>query len=249
MEYITVFSRFFSPFGQILDFLLPPRCIMTGEAVDVQGMLAPSYWQKLNFIDAPFCDSCGYAFDFSESTAKAFCPKCMEHAPVYDRARACLRYDGASRDLILRFKHADGMHVAPSMIDFMVTTMRRDGLDDADIVIPVPLHRFRLWRRRYNQAAILASGIGRKAGIRHIPDMLVRTRHTPSQGHKRAGERAKNVRAAFALRPRYADIIMGKKILLVDDVYTTGATVNECATVLKNAGATDVLVLTFARVN
>jgi ComF family protein len=156
-----------------------------------------------------------------------------------------MRYDEASRGLVLSFKHADRTHAAPAYGEWM----RRAGaelLADADIAVPVPLHWTRLFVRRYNQAALLAHAIRRAGGPPVEPDLLVRRRRTPTQGHLGRLARARNVRSAFAVRPGAA--IDGRRIVLIDDVMTTGATVGECARVLKRAGAARVDVLTLARV-
>ncbi len=158
-----------------------------------------------------------------------------------------MRYDDHSRDLILGFKYADRTFAAPAFARWMVRAAA--GLiNDADLVVPVPLHRFRLWRRRYNQAALLALGITKLAGKQAVPDLLVRKRATPSQGRLSAAQRRANVRGAFAVRAERRAELAGKRVLLVDDVMTTGATVSSSARALLRAGAAAVDVVTLARV-
>jgi len=155
-------------------------------------------------------------------------------------------YDDASKGLILRLKHADHLHLARGLAQNMFAA-GKDLLDEADFIVPVPLHRFRLFQRRYNQAALLAQALGKLSGKPVLVDVLLRARATQSQGHLKREERRKNVAGAFCLAPRKAAQMAGKKILLVDDVMTTGATANACATALIKAGVAAVFVLTAAK--
>lgn len=233
-------------FAKFLDLLLPPRCIVSGEPVAVQGAVAPEIWGRLNFIGDPLCRICGTPFHFRVDAA-SLCGGCLRDTPPYDSARAALVYDDHSRDMILRFKHADQIHAVHSFVPWM----RRAGADalaKADLLVPVPLHRWRLFRRRYNQAAVLSAALSRACGTLCVPDVLLRQRMTKSQGHMRFRQRRANVRGAFSVNPRYLDLVKQAKVVLVDDVYTTGSTVRECVKILKKAGATEVHVLTLAKV-
>jgi ComF family protein len=168
-------------------------------------------------------------------------------APVFQSARAAVLYDDASRKLVLGFKHGDRTHAAKAL----AVWMRRAGgeiLEQADALVPVPLHRWRLFQRRYNQSALLAQQIGLLAGKPVLYDALRRIRPTPSQGHFTRKERRENVKGAFAVSSEDKAAAEGKTLLLIDDVLTTGATVDECARVLLVAGAKQVLVLTLSRV-
>ena len=166
---------------------------------------------------------------------------------AFDRARAVMLYDDFSRGLVLRFKHGDRLDAAAVFARWMV---RAGGgmLDAADLVAPVPLHWTRLIARRYNQAAILARHIARQSRPGFVPDLLLRTRRTPSQGSMSRAERARNVRGAFVVSSRHAAGVADRRIVLVDDVMTTGATAGQCARALRKAGAAAVDVLTLARV-
>ncbi|WP_448202814.1 double zinc ribbon domain-containing protein [Azospirillum sp. sgz302134] len=230
----------------ILDALLPPRCLCCGGSVDRQGGLCAGCWGTLTFIAAPVCACCGVPFEFAVA-GETLCGACMAEPPPFGRARAVLVYDDGSRPLVLGFKHGDRIHAA----DAYGAWMARAGaelLADADLLAPVPLHRWRLFRRRYNQAALLARATGRRAGVPVVPDLLLRRRATPSQGGLDRKGRAKNVKGAFLLRPGVKARVEGKRVVLVDDVLTTGATLAECARVLRRAGAARVDVLTLARV-
>jgi len=227
----------------LLDLLLPPRCLACGEEVSAAHALCAGCWRKLTFLDEPCCACCGLPFAYDFGTG-ALCGACARATPAYDRARSALRYDEGSRPLVLSFKHGDRLHGAPAYGDWM----RRAGasmLGDADLLIPVPLHWSRLLRRRYNQAAILAYAIRERGGPPVAPDALRRHRRTASQGNFGADRRRRNVRHAFGLKPGMN--VRGLKIVLIDDVLTTGATVEECARVLKRNGAARVDVLTLAR--
>jgi ComF family protein len=158
-----------------------------------------------------------------------------------------LRYEEGCRELILRFKHADRIDGAGTFAGWMA---RAGGelVASADIIAPVPLHRWRLVRRRYNQAAILANAIGGLRGKLVIPDLLVRRRATPSQGHLGRSQRQRNVAGAFTVHPRRAQVAAGARILLIDDVLTTGATAEACARALRSGGSKAVDLLVLARV-
>ncbi len=227
----------------LLDLLLPPRCLACGATVSSADTLCARCWRGITFLGAPCCACCGLPFEF-ELAGPALCGECLRAPPPFDRARAAMRYDEASRTLILAFKHGDRLHLAPAFGRWL----RRAGgelVAEADVAVPVPLHWTRLFARRYNQAAVLAHALHEAGGPPVGADWLLRRRRTPSQGKRNAAARAQNVRAAFAVKP--GRDVRGKRILLVDDVFTTGATVGECARVLRRAGARSVDVLTLAR--
>ena len=232
--------------NRALGVILPPRCTLSGEFVDRQGMIAPAAWASLEFISTPLCDTCGIPFEFAVEE-KTRCAGCLSDPPPYKAARAALKYGDASRSLILGFKHADKIHIAGSFAPWLMRA-GEDMLKDADLLVPVPLHYRRLVARRYNQADLIAKALSRASGIPCKSQALRRTRSTPSQGHLKADERAKNVRRAFAVDPRFSAKIKGARIILIDDVYTTGSTVKECTKALLKAGAAEVSILTLARV-
>lgn len=230
----------------LLDLVLPPLCLACRRPVEENGALCADCWSEVTFIAPPHCAICGFPFEYDRGI-EAVCAACAGAPPAYDRARAVLRYDDASRGLVLGFKHGDQTYAAPAFGRWLA----RGGaalVAEADIVAPVPLHRFRLLRRRYNQAMLLARRVGRDCGVPVDPGLLIRRRATASQGRLSPSARRRNVQGAFALRPDGARQIDGRRVLLLDDVLTTGATTEECARVLKRAGAAAVDVLTLARV-
>ena len=226
--------------------LLPRRCIACGTPVESDGALCAACWPSVRFLGPPHCAACGYPFEYDAGVG-TLCGACMARRPAFDRARAVFAYDDASRGPVLSFKHADRTEAAPAFARLMATAAA-DLLPEAGLLVPVPLHRRRLIARRYNQSALLAQALERHAGVPALPDLLVRTRHTPSQGGLSAAGRERNVRGAFAVRRDRADSVRDAHVLLIDDVLTTGATVEACARVLKRAGARAVDVVTVARV-
>lgn len=231
---------------RLLDLLLPPRCLGCGAIVGDAAALCAGCWSRLAFIEAPLCVCCGRPFEFALGEA-ALCGTCSKARPLYERARAALRYDDASRDLVLAFKHGDRTDCAPALGAWLA----RAGAElvaDCDLVVPVPLHWWRLFRRRYNQSALLAHALGRQTGKPVAPDLLRRTRATASQGHLGRAQRRRNVARAFRVDPGRRGALDGKRILLVDDVLTTGATAESATEALLEAGARAVDLLTIARV-
>ncbi|MDI1226141.1 MAG: ComF family protein [bacterium] len=229
-----------------LNMILPPRCAGSGAVVDAQGMVAPGFWSELSFIDNPFCDTCGVPFGFG-STVGTICAGCLDEEPEFTRARSAVVYNDASRKLVMGFKYGDRLHAVQTFVPWLARA-GADLIADADIVIPVPLHARRLWQRRFNQSAILGEMLAKRSNRSFAPDALTRPRYTVKQKGLSRKERLANVRGAFAVDEKQAAGLRGKNILLVDDVYTSGATLNECARILKKAGAEKVYVLTIARV-
>ncbi|MGE3769861.1 MAG: double zinc ribbon domain-containing protein [Bdellovibrionales bacterium] len=231
----------------LVDAVLPPLCVNCRADVLQQGALCAACWKQLNFIGDAQCTCCGVPFDILDGAANLQCDACLSYPPTFSRARAPLVYDDASRSMVMRLKHGDDLYIVSSFVPFL----RQAGaeiLARADALVPVPLARWRLWRRRYNQAALLSGALGNATGIATWPDALLRTRATPSQGGLDRKQRQKNVKDAFVLNTNYADAVRHKNIILIDDVVTTGATVNECAKVLLDANAARVDVLALARV-
>lgn len=231
---------------RFLNAVLPPLCLGCDAPAGGQASLCPECWKKIQFISAPFCHCCGAPFDIPVEDG-TLCGACLANRPVFESARAAMIYDEASRKIALGFKHGDRTHAAKALAVWMHRAAG-ESLDQADAIIPVPLHRWRLFKRRYNQSALLAQELAALSGKMFLPDALWRTRDTESQGHMKRKERQENVRGAFAVAPSALAKIKGKKITLIDDVMTTGATVEECAKTLLKSGAAQVDVLTLARV-
>lgn len=230
-----------------LDWLLPPLCPATGQPVDAHGTLDPEYWKTLHFITPPYCAQCALPFPSSVGgeVAGLICGACLDHPPRFRKSRAALVYDDASRKLILRFKNGDQLQAIRTLVPWL-REAGGDILRDADVLVPVPLHRWKLLKRRYNQSALLAQGVGQALGKPVYADGLMRIKATPPQGYLSRSKRADNVRGVFRANGRRD--FAGKAVVLIDDVMTTGATASECADALLAAGAASVDVVSIARV-
>jgi len=225
-----------------LDLVFPPP---EGEGVGAHG-LPPQAWSRIHFLDGPVCDGCGAPFEYDQGPGVR-CPACMARPRAFDAARAACLYDEVSRDPILKLKHADRTDLAPLFARWL-SRAAADLLAEAEAIAPVPLHPLRLIKRRYNQAAEVARPLARLSGLPYLPDALVRRRATQSQGGKSGSGRRRNVAGAFHVPERRRALVEGRRILLVDDVMTTGATLEGCARALKQAGAVRVDVAVLARV-
>lgn len=231
----------------LLDFVYPPLCIACRAPVADPHNLCAACWSSVSFLGGPGCAHCGLPFEIDPGPG-TLCAGCHAHPPDFDRARAVMRYDEASKGPILALKRADRLDIAPAFANWLA----RSGAEliaETELIVPVPLHRSRLWQRRFNQSALLASGLSRLTGIKADPLALTRTRATKSQGAMPSAKaRRRNVRGAFKVADGRLAAVKGRTVLVVDDVYTTGATLNACAKALKRAGAERVLALTLARV-
>lgn len=229
-----------------LDAAFPPVCIGCTAATAMHGALCPACWPKIAFIERPLCPVLGtpMEFDFGDGMISA---SALADPPPFDMARSAVVHHGLGLKLASRLKYGDRADLARPMAQWMVRA-GAELLPLCDIVVPVPLHRLRLLRRKFNQAAELAVHVSRLSGVPLRQDALVRGKATRSQVGLGRAERAANVAGAFRVPARTRQVIRGRTVLLVDDVYTTGATVGAATRALKAAGASRVLVLTFSRV-
>jgi ComF family protein len=229
-----------------LDLVLPPLCIGCSRPVADHGGLCPACWGELHLIARPYCERLGTPFTVDLGPG-ALSPKAIADPPAFGRARAVARFEGTARRLVHRLKYSDRLDLAPAMGRWM----RRAGaeiLAEADALVPIPLHRTRLWRRRFNQSSELARAISAAGGPPVLHDVLARRRATRSQVGLSAGERARNLQGAFRVAPDARAAIAGRRLVLVDDVMTTGATIDAAARALRRAGAAEVDALVFALV-
>ncbi|MYZ49534.1 ComF family protein [Propylenella binzhouense] len=230
----------------LVDFLMPPVCPVCRRAVASADALCAGCWSQLRFIAAPLCPVYGTPFQHALGEG-AVSAAAMADPPPFGRARAAVLYDGPAPVLVRAMKYRDHPELARMMGRAMAQAGRE--LLTADVLlVPVPLHRFRLWRRRFNQSALLAAEAGAAAGLPVVCDVLARVRRTRQQVGLSAAQRAKNVEGAFRVCEERRAAIGGRHLVLVDDVYTSGATVKAATRALLRAGAASVDVLTFARV-
>lgn len=229
--------------ARALDIALPPHSLITGLPM---GSEDTQLWQSLQFLDAPCCDLCGYPFEFDQG-ADSLCGPCHARPPKYDKGRSAIAYTEHSRKIVLDFKHGgrtDGL-------EFFGAQMLRAGrelLARADMIVPVPLHKARLRTRRFNQSALLARKLSQLSGLPYDTNILQRRKNTPSQGAQSYKGRRRNMVGAFHVPTIHKPNVAGIRIILVDDVLTSGATLEACTQVLKRAGAVQVDILTLMRV-
>ncbi|MEQ7156050.1 ComF family protein [Brevundimonas aurifodinae] len=231
----------------LTDLILPPLAHDSVEAT-AQAGLTPDAWSRVVFLEDPVCDGCGAAFEFDGGPfASDRCAACIALPHRFARCRAACVYDEASRGLILKFKHGDQQQFAPLFARWL-SRAAAPLIEDADAICPVPLHPTRLLGRRFNQAAEVARPLAHTARRDYLADALIRSRPTDSQGGRSARGRRINVKSAFAVTEAGARRVRGRRVLLIDDVLTTGATAEACATALLAAGARAVDLAVIARV-
>ncbi len=228
-----------------IDFALPPRCPGCGLIVEDQHRFCLSCWQALHFLGEPCCARCALPFEYDAGVG-AECGACIADPPRFDRLRAAVAYGEIARAVALKLKYAGRPGVAETMAQLMSRHLHR-GDPDA-LLVPVPLHRWRIWKRGYNQAALIASALARRTGLRAELALIERIKATPPLKGLGRRERANAVRGAFRLREASAEFGKGRTIILVDDVFTSGATANACAHALKRRGAARVDIICWARV-
>ncbi|MFT8897142.1 MAG: ComF family protein [Acetobacter sp.] len=230
-----------------LDLVLPPTCSSCGEEVDQPHSLCPACFVRMHPIGEPRCDQCGVPLPASTHLGRdARCVSCELHPPPWSKARAAYVYDEGSRDLILSLKYADRTQNA-IILARQMNRAGRDILERADWLIPVPVHWRRLLERKYNQAALLARAVSRLSSVPVFVDALQRPRATSRLASFSAEERAKEMRDAIRIKPRNAETIKGKHVVLVDDILTTGSTAAACTQALLSAGVESVCLLAAAR--
>jgi ComF family protein len=240
-------AQFFAAGGRALvQAVLPPTCLACRKPAGATGGLCPQCWQGAGFIERPYCERLGTPFAY-DSGGPLISPVAFADPPAFDHARSAMRFSDVARDLVHLLKYGDRLDLVRPFAIWM-TRAGGELLREADALVPVPLHWTRLFQRRFNQSAELARGISRQTKVAVIDDVLARVRATPPQVGLARDERAKNVHGAFSIDKSARGQVKGKRIILIDDVLTTGATANACARVLRRAGASRIDVLTLARV-
>ncbi len=227
-----------------LDFALPERCPACG-AIAMDGTnFCADCWPKLRFMCPPWCAACGLPFAYEQAN-DALCATCLADPPIHEGIRAAVAYDNMSRQIILRLKYGGKIGLAKLVARQLLRHLPDDRSDI--LVVPVPLHWTRLWSRSFNQSALIAQELARLGGMRYSVDLLLRTRRTPNMRGLSAKQRRQTVAKAFAINPARLDLARGARIILIDDVLTTGATSDGCIKALKKSGASWVQLFCWAR--
>ncbi|HEY6815889.1 MAG TPA: ComF family protein [Croceibacterium sp.] len=230
----------------LVDLVFPPRCPSCGESIAAQDGLCTNCWSELAIPGEPACALCQRPFVGAAMAEGSVCAACLADPPRHDGIAAATLYNDASRKLVLAFKHGRKIALAPMLARLIAA--RLPDTEGEWLVVPVPLHPLRLWRRGFNQSALLAREIARLRGATLLVDGLVRRKRTPVLGGLGKAARARALSGAIAARPRCRAGLKGASVILVDDVMTSGATSDACVGALKRAGAARVVVACFARV-
>jgi ComF family protein len=230
----------------LINTVYPPRCMACPEPTDGPHGLCAACWRDTHFVTGAACAKCGVPL-VGEAEENDTCESCLRHPPAWDRGAAAMLYRGAGRRMVLALKHGDRLDMVRPLAGWMAQAGRAQ-LADAEIIAPVPLHWRRMVRRRYNQSAELARALSRRSGVPLAADLLRRRRFTVPQERMDRATRASNQSGAFAVNPRRVAALACRRVLLVDDVLTSGATLSNCAETLRAAGAARIDVLVLCRV-
>jgi len=227
-------------FHRLVSFALPPRCAGCGQVVSADLQLCLSCWQSLDFLTGKGCERCGGPL----APNLAVCAPCLQHPPDHDGAYASVAYGEVARNIVLKLKHGRRVGLAK----LLARLIRGRMPDGSGVLVPVPAHRWRIFRRGFNQSALISAELAKASHMSLHLDVLLRTRSTALLRGANARERGRIVRGAFSVAPQFREKLAGQTVFLVDDVYTSGATTNACARALKRSGARKVIVLCWARV-
>lgn len=230
---------------KILEIIFPSHCLSCEEIVNKDALFCNACWPKLQFITEPKCKICSYPFEFQG--LELTCAKCLTKPPSFDKVISLFRYNYILKKVVKSFKYYEQTLIAKKLSKLLISHAQ-DEINNADIIVAVPLHIKRLRKRKFNQAIILAKSlISNNHEIQFFPDFLIRIKNTKPQVELKKEEREKNLQGAFSLNKKYYALIKGKNILLIDDVITTGTTLEGCASILKKHGAKQVVALTIAK--
>lgn len=232
-----------APLARLADLALPPRCPGCGEIVAADHRFCAACWGRLRFLGPPWCAACHAPFEYERGEG-AVCAACMDAPPAHDGVRAAVAYGEIARGVALKLKYSGRMACAETMARAMGRLMPAE----AELLVPVPLHRWRIWSRGFNQSALIARSLSRASGVPADAELLRRVKATPVLRGLGPRGRARAVAGAFALAPDAQGKLKGRTVVLVDDVYTSGATGDACARMLKRGGAERVILLCWARV-
>lgn len=234
-------------FKKILEIFFPSHCVSCEEIISKDALFCSDCWQKLQFITEPKCEICSYPFEVEIKFQSPQCARCLAKRPFYDSSITIFRYNDIIRKAISDLKYNDQIFLAKKFAKIL-SQKAASKIDDCDLIVAVPLHALRLRKRKFNQAVFLAKNLQKFfPHLKFFPDFLFRTKNTTPQVELRSKQRATNLKRAFLLNKKYLEEVKNKKILLIDDVMTTGATLDNCAKELKRKGAREIVVLTIAK--
>jgi ComF family protein len=233
----------FKVLKKILEVIFPSHCISCSEIVSSDGLFCDQCFPKLEFISDPKCQICSYPFEVELKHLPPFCGTCLAKKPNYHKVLTIYRYNETIAKSLSALKYSDQTFLAKKFSRILFTNFKEE-IANCDIICAVPLHKKRLKERKFNQAVLIAKNLSKD---KFIPDLLWRLVNTAAQVKLKKKEREKNLKKAFLVNKKYHKLIKGKKILLLDDVMTTGATVNNCAKTLKKFGAKEIIILTVAK--
>lgn len=236
-----------SSFHSLIEFIFPSVCSNCLSPIEISNNICPSCWEDIDFIMPPYCEIKGTPFPFNieQGTISA---SALKHPPSYDKARSVALYEGTMRELIHKLKYKDRHELTNLFVNWMKLA-GNELLNQTDIIIPIPLYKTRLWQRRFNQSALLAKRLSKQTNLPYDCSILTRRKKTKSQVGLTAKERQQNLKNAFFIEDSKKELIEDKSILLIDDVITTGVTVNTAASILKHVGASKVYILSLAIVS
>jgi ComF family protein len=236
-------SRLLTPLRLVAGLALPPRCPGCGAVTGEDHRFCVACWRELRFLGPPWCAACNAPFAYDRG-ADVLCASCHRNPPRHAGIRAAVAYGDVARTVVLRLKYGGRTAFAETVARQMARLMP----EGAELLVPVPLHRWRIWSRGFNQSALIAAALTRAMAIPNDPMLLRRVRATPALRGIGARARAQAVAGAFGIEPRRQHELRGKAVVLVDDVHTSGATTDGCAGLLLRAGAASVTILCWARV-
>lgn len=236
-------GRFINLLSKAAEYILPRRCFACSEFIQGEGGFCGSCWQKFNFITYPFCVKCGREFEIRTAEGYNECLGCISSPPSFDRARSIFKFDENSKNIIHAFKYYDKTTLATHFAK-MLCERYADEISGTSMIIPVPMYRFKRLFRMYNPPQIIAEAMGKKAKIQVVSDLLTKVKWTKSQTSLTRKARIANISSSIGIHD--GNRVKGKRVILVDDVITTGTTINHCAKILKKAGAKEVIAMSIA---
>lgn len=240
MKFPKIISQFFS-------FIFPPHCVSCMKIVSKDGIFCEECWSQLKFITEPKCEICSYPFEMEITGMQPICFNCLQKKPSYDHSFIPFRYNEAISRAIADFKYRDNAFLIKKLASFLLRFGFEKQISNFDLMVAVPMHEHKLRQRKFNQSVLLCDELNKTLNKEFYRDLLVKVRNTKPQVRLTQKQRKKNLKRAFLVKEKYREIVKGKRVLLVDDVMTTGTTIESCAKELKRRGARTVGVLALAR--